>query len=344
MVLSSTICLISQLHAYGGSKPTPGKQLQMKIVDHLEMSLLEKRRPIASDYQLQKPSYTPLSSTPESYCESSGPDDPHDQTPELSRPQGDTDSYDFIIKEPDQDVIDETEKFVNRFLRRSWSSMNEHNMQQRRLATSPLTYHRHQVCNNTDGSIHVAVAVRLCDQVHGDFRFEVAALCDYLHSPEGRKKQLCGEISRWDIFGLEPVPRTTFLICWDSAFLYHMAVNTKSTVHSTLDGLKRLREAAARIEWVRIGCFLCTYYLTPHPGYPRARVVDMLRSGVFSQDECQRQLRFIGEMIGEILRFLATLRPRRVTVTSTTWKREVGTAKGKLDDVGRTLQQMTAAA
>lgn len=298
------------------------------------MSKLEKPRPI-------KPSYPPVSSRPESCCKSSDLEDPHDQTAKLSRPQEETDSYDFIIKEPDQDVIEDTMKFVNRFLRRSWHSRNQHNIQQPPLADSPLTYHHHQVHNNTDGSVHVAVAVRLRDPVHGDFQVEVDRLCDYLHSPEGRKTKVCGEISNWDIFGLEPVPRTTFLICWDSAFLRHMVVNTKSTVHSTLDGLRRLGEAAVRIEWVRVGCFLGAYYVT---GEFRAGVAALLASETWSQDDLPRLIYSIVEMIGEILQFLATLCPRRITVTSIEWKHKVGIAKGKLDDVCKILEKATAAA
>lgn len=120
-----------------------------------------------------------------------------------------------------------------------------------------------------------------------------------------------------------------------------MVVNTKSTVHSTLDGLRRLGEAAVRIEWVRVGCFLGAYYVT---GEFRAGVAALLASETWSQDDLPRLIYSIVEMIGEILQFLATLCPRRITVTSIEWKHKVGIAKGKLDDVCKILEKATAAA
>ena len=170
MALSSAISLINKLHA---SKPTSGKQVHTKIVEFLEMTLQEKRQPISNDSWLQKPSQPRVSSGSTDDCPPvlvsapetpspvlvSAPDPP---SPVLSRPQ--EDAYDFIIKKPDQDLIDDTEKFVNRFLRRAWSSSNQPSTQQRRLAgelSPPLIYHRHQVNYSIDGSVHVAVSTSI---------------------------------------------------------------------------------------------------------------------------------------------------------------------------------------
>ena len=62
---------------------------------------------------------------------------------------------------------------------------------------------------------------------------------------------------------------------------------------------------------LRIGAFFFTYYLSPRPDNRgvldrvRAEVAAMINSGTLSQDELNRHMSLVREMLGEILCLIA---------------------------------------